>query len=240
MLRKVYFISLIAIICVTQAFAQEDESIHERVNKMHHLHKGRLKHRANEFLNSWNSSADLIKPAEHELKHKMKQNRHKGKDPKKGTEKLQRNYDRAVAADGTERSFLAETFALPMLHELDHNGDDLSGEDIYTAQYVIKFVLGVPRFNHGELDIENHPQIESELKALIEKYPDNAAHDQEIDGHIIKVFRDEADAFFTKFVAENRADYLNSNGGKSKSSSNLTGMNCGEKYEYLKKQGIMH
>jgi hypothetical protein len=83
--------------------------------------------------------------------------------------------------------------------------------------------------------------MESELAKLIKTYPDNDAHNQEIDGHIIDVFREEAQAYWNSFVAVNKAQRLRDQGGKNvvSSSSNLKGMNCGEKYEFLKKEGIM-
>ncbi|MEO9477614.1 MAG: hypothetical protein ABJG41_18860 [Cyclobacteriaceae bacterium] len=219
--------------------SQAQETLSDKVKHMHHHAKSKVKQPAYEFLSTWNTSAELIKPAQHELKHKIKQNKHKGKDPKKGTEKLQMAYDEAVKADGTERSFIAQTFAIPMLHELKTKGTALEAEDIYAAQYVIKYTLGMPRFNHGELNIDDLDQLEKELTALVAKYPDNDAHNQEVDGHVIDIFREEAGAFFQAFVAANQKE-LQKDGGKSNASSNLTSMNCGEKYEYLKEKGIMH
>ncbi len=217
------------------------ETLSDKTKHMHHHEKSKLKQVAYEFLSTWNASAELIKPASDALKEKIKENKQKGKDPEKGTEKLKLVYDEVVKADGIERSFLAETFALPMQYELKTKGEVLEPEDIYTAQYVIKFVLGVPRFNHGHLDIDNLDHMEKELKSLIEEYPDNDAHNQQIDGHIIDVFREEAGAFFDSFVTANKAQFeKDQNGNNSAVSSGLTQMNCGEKYEYLKEKGIMH
>ncbi|MEP0368290.1 MAG: hypothetical protein ABJN36_15555 [Cyclobacteriaceae bacterium] len=229
-----------ALLLLTAIHSPAQETLSDKVKHMHHHAKSKVKQPAYEFLSTWNTSADQIKPAQHELKHKIKQNKHKGKDPKKGTEKLQAAYDDAVRADGTERSFIAQTFAIPMLHELKTKGTALAAEDIYAAQYVIKYTLGMPRFNHGELDIDNLDQLEKELAALVAQYPDNDAHNQEIDGHVIDIFREEAGAFFQSFVAANQKELQKESGKSGSYASNLTDMNCGEKYEYLKEKGIMH
>ena len=199
-----------------------------------------IKKRAYEFLKTWNPSADEIRPIEKELSEKILENKQKRKDPEKGTEKIREKYDEAVEQDGKERSFLAESFAQPMLHELQQDGIALPAADIYTAQYVIKFVLGVPRFNSRELDVDDHDQMAFELTSLIATYPDNDAHDQEIDGHVITIFTEEANAFFEKFVARNRADYESGIGASSGPITGLVGMTCQEKYKYLKSKGIMH
>lgn len=197
-----------------------------------------IKQRAYEFLRTWNPSADLAKPLEVELSAKILKNKQKRKDPYKGTEKLRADISEVEQADGTERSFLAETFAQPMLYELKEWGIELPPADIYTAQYVIKYTLGVPRFNYGELDVDNHQQMESELSALIAQYPDNEAHNQQVDGHAINVFRDEANAYFEMFVSANAANLENDKG--SGPITGLSGMSCGDKYKYLKEKGIMH
>lgn len=233
-----YCIMFLMILINSIVFAQE--TLHDKVMHMHHHEKSQLKQRAFEFLSTWNTSADLIKPAKHELDHKIKENKHKGKDSKNGTEKLQKTYDDMVYADGIERSFIAETFSLPMVHELKTKGVELEASDIYTAQYVIKFTLGVPRFNHGELDENNLDQMEQELSSLINEFPENDAHNQEVNGHVIDVFRQEANAYFASFVAKNQAQLANSGGKSSGPVTGLSNMSCKEKYELLKKQGIMH
>lgn len=197
-----------------------------------------IKQRAYEFLRTWNPSSDLAKPLQEELSEEILKNKQKRKDPNKGTEKLRADIAEVEQSDGTERSFLAESFAQPMLYELKEWGIELPPADIYTAQYVIKYTLGVPRFNHGELDVDNHQQMETELTALIEQYPDNEAHDQQLDGHVINVFREEANAYFEMFVAANAANLENDRG--SGPITGLEGMSCGDKYKYLKEKGIMH
>lgn len=223
-----------------QGFTQSD--IHHKVKSLHHKEKSQIKQPIYEFLTTWNATAGSLKPAAKALKSKTIENKQKGKDPKKGTEKLQQTYDNLVELDGKERSFLAETFALPMLEELKAKGTDLGAADIYATQYVIKFVLGVPKFNHGELDIDDLDEMERELTNLINTYPDNDAHNQEVDGHVIDIVRDEAQVFFTSFVAANKKQYHKEQGNQKtdKSSASLSSMDCGEKYEYLKEKGIMH
>jgi len=222
---------------ISNLFAQQ--TLTEKAETLNDQARSTIKQRAYEFLSTFNPSSQLIKPAEKELKSKILENKQKRKDPYKGTDKLQSKYDEAVEEDGTERSFLAQSFAQPMLHELKFKGLTLEAADIYTAQYVIKYVLGVPRFNYGELDVDNHNQMENELSTLISTYPDNDAHDQQVDGHIIDIFTEQANAYFETFVAANIANF-DKDQGKSYIPNNLSTMNCGEKYEYLKKQGIMH
>ncbi|WP_422359202.1 hypothetical protein [Reichenbachiella sp.] len=218
-----------------QSFGQED--ISAKVATLHHSEKSKIRKPLYEFLSTWNTTAPQLKPAEKAIAAKKKENRQKGKDPLAGTKRLQENYEELVFMDGTERSFIAESFALPMQRELEVKGASLEAEDIYAVHYITKFVLGVPRFNHGELDINNLTQIDSELAKLIEAYPDNDAHNQEVDGHVIDVFREEAQAFYDSYVAKNKAQYKKGKGAKG---SELTSMNCGEKYKLLKDQGIMH
>ena len=215
-------------------------SLTEKAETLAHKERVSIKKRAYEFLLTWNTSADMIRPLEKEIASKVKENRQKGKDPYRGLDRLQGIYDEAVFDDGTERSFLAESFAQPMLHELKKFGLDLPAADIYTAQYVIKYVLGVPRFNHRELDVDDHDQMERELASLISEYPDNDAHDQEVDGHVIRIFTEEADAYFEKFVAANQADLANGFGSSNGPITGLSSMTCEEKYKYLKSKGIMH
>lgn len=230
---------IVFIIIYLIAFASMAQpSISDKVATLHHSEKSKIRKPLYEFLSTWNTTAPMLKPAEKAIAAKKKENRQKGKDPLAGTKKLQETYDELVIQDGTERSFIAESFALPMQRELEVKGASLAADDIYAVHYITKFVLGVPRFNHGELDINDLNQIDSELANLIEAYPDNDAHNQEIDGHVIDVFREEAQAFYDSYVAENRAQYKK---GKGKGSSNeLTSMNCGEKYKLLKEKGIMH
>lgn len=219
-------------------FAQE--SISEKVASLSHAERSKIKKPLYEFLHTWNTTAPKLKPAAKAIKDKKKENLQKGKDPMAGTKRLQEKYDELVVLDGTERSFIAESFALPMQKELEAKGISLDASDIYAVQYITKFVLGVPRFNHGELDINNLEQVDQELVKLIETYPDNDAHNQEVDGHIIDVFREEAQAFWNTFVAENKAQYRKGQGKKTGSGADLTSMNCGEKYKFLKEKGIMH
>ncbi|MDH5609071.1 MAG: hypothetical protein OEY56_06290 [Cyclobacteriaceae bacterium] len=196
-----------------------------------------------EYLYTWNHSSPLLDVAKNELNAKIKENRQKGKDPYKGTERLKEAYEEVVTADGEQRSFIAQTYALPMLMELREKGVDLEPSDIYTAQYVIKYALGVPRFNRGELDIDNLDQMEKEINELIRTYPNNYAEKLEGEGGIINIFRTNALSYYNVFVEMNRAAYLketegyagNSGGGK-----NLNQMNCGEKAEYLRKAGIIN
>lgn len=218
--------------------ALSQETLSHKVRELHHHEISKIKQITFEFLRTWNSSAPLIKPASHELKSKIKENKHKRKDPNKGTEKLQNIYDNAILADGIERSFIAQEFTIPMLDELKIKGTSLQASDIYTAQYAIKYTLGVPRFNHGHLDIDNLDQVETELETLINNYPDNDAEDIEIKDGAIALFRKESEAYFQVFVAKNRAQYEKGNKGENPNNS-LTQMNCGEKLEYLKEKGIM-
>ncbi|MEP2027040.1 MAG: hypothetical protein ABJH98_09535 [Reichenbachiella sp.] len=217
--------------------ATAQESISDKVASLHHSEKSKIRKPLYEFLSTWNTTAPQLKPAEKAIAAKKKENRQKGKDPLSGTKKMQENYDELIFLDGTERSFIAESFALPMQKELEVKGSSLEADDIYAVHYITKFVLGVPRFNHGELDINDLNQIDDELAKLIETYPDNDAHNQEVDGHVIDVFREEAQAFYDSYVAENRAQYKKGKGAKG---SELTSMNCGEKYKLLKEKGIMH
>lgn len=237
-----YFIKTLfalLIVCLLAVPGLAQETLSDKVATLHHSEKSKIRKPLYEFLNTWNTTAPMLKPAEKAIAHKKKENRQKGKDPLAGTKKLQERYDELVYQDGTERSFIAESFALPMQKELEVKGTSLDASDIYAVQYITKFVLGVPRFNHGELDINNMDQIDRELITLIETYPDNDAHNQEVDGHIIDVFREEAQAFWNEFVAKNKAQYQK---GKNKGASgpDLTSMNCGEKYKLLKEKGIMH
>ncbi|MFT6867072.1 MAG: hypothetical protein ACJA08_001911 [Cyclobacteriaceae bacterium] len=229
------------VICTSQVFAQHE--ISHKVKALHHTEMGRIKQPIYEFLITWNTSAVSMKPASKALQDKIKENKQKGKDPEKGTEKLQEAYDNLVVQDGKERSFLAETFALPMHKEMKTKGTSLDAADLYAAQYVIKFVLGMPRFNHGHLDIDNFDEMEKELTNLIQSYPVNDAHNQEVDGHVIDIFCEEAEAFFQSFVAANKKQYMKDQGnnkGDNNYVTGLTNMNCGEKYELLKEKGIMH
>lgn len=232
---KASIVLLFFVQCSVDSFGQE--TLADKVATLHHSEKSKIRKPLYEFLSTWNVTAPKLKPAEKAIAQKMKENRQKGKDPLAGTKKLQENYDELVFQDGTERSFIAETFALPMQRELEVKGAALDASDIYTVHYVTKFVLGVPRFNHGELDINDLDQVDRELVRLIDAYPENDAHNQEVDGHVIDVFREEAQAFWVSFVAQNKAQYRKGKGGKS---SELTSMNCGEKYKLLKDQGIMH
>jgi len=222
-----------------QCFAQE--TISDKVASLSHAEKGKIKQPLYEFLHTWNTASSELSPASKALEIKKKENKRKGKDLLAGTKKLQEIYDDLFVLDGKERSFLAESFVLPMQEELEVKGTTLSASDIYAVQYTTKFVLGVPEFNQGKLDIYDVKQMESELAKLIKAYPDNDAHNQEIDGHIIDVFREEAQSYWNSFVTANKAQYLKdqgfNGGGKG---PNLKSMNCGEKYELLKKQGIMH
>lgn len=227
----------LVLFCFIACQGMAQESLSDKVATLHHSEKSRIRKPLYEFLNTWNTTAPKLKPAAKELAHKKKENKQKGKDPLAGTKKLQEKYDELVFQDGTERSFIAESFALPMHKELEAKGTSLEAEDIYAVQYIIKFVLGVPKFNHGELNINDMNQIDRELITLIETYPDNDAHNQEVDGHIIDVFREEAEAFWNEFVAKNKAQYQK---GKGPSGPDLTSMNCGEKYKLLKEKGIMH
>lgn len=214
-------------------------TISEKVASLHHSEKSKIRKPLYEFLNTWNATAPRLKPAAKALEIRKKENRQNGKDPLVGTKRLQEKYDELVFLDGTERSFIAESFALPMQRELETKGASLDAEDIYAVQYITKFVLGVPRFNHGELDIYDLIQIDNELAALIQTYPDNDAHNQEVDGHVIDIFREEAQAYWNAFVAENKAQYRKGK-GKGSNGNQLTSMNCGEKYKLLKEKGIMH
>ena len=227
---------VIALIAMT---SNAQESVSDKVASLHHSEMSKIRKPLYEFLSTWNTTAPKIKPVAKELEQKKKENRQKGKDPLAGTKKLQETYDELIYLDGTERSFMAESFALPMQKELEQKGTKLDASDIYAVHYVTKFVLGVPRFNHGELDINDMNQIDQELSKLIETYPDNDAHNQEVDGHIIDVFREEAQAYYISFVEENKAQY-NKSKGKGPAGSELTNMNCGEKYKLLKEKGIMH
>lgn len=224
-------------VCLFALQGYGQETISDKVASLHHSEKSKIRKPLYEFLNTWNTTAPKLKPAAKELEVKKKENRQNGKDPLTGTKRMQEKYEELVVLDGTERSFIAESFALPMQKELETKGASLDAEDIYAVQYITKFVLGVPRFNHGELDINNLTEIDQELAKLIETYPDNDAHNQEVDGHVIDVFRAEAQAFWNSFVAENKAQYRKGKGSKG---SELTSMNCGEKYKLLKEKGIMH
>ncbi len=230
---------LIIVCCLFTCNLQAQQTLTEKSETLQDQTRSVIKQRSFEFLQTFNPSADLIAPAEKELNSKILQNKQKRKDPNKGTDELRLTYETMVKNDGTERSFLAETFAQSMLYELRKWGMDLPAEDIYTAQYVIKYVLGVPRFNRRELDVDNHNQMDTELSSLISKYPDNDAQDQQIDGRIIGVFTEESNAYFETFVASNIAQLEKSNGNKVETNS-LSTMNCGEKYKYLKEKGIMH
>ncbi|WP_456462522.1 hypothetical protein [Reichenbachiella sp.] len=225
------------LICIIAWPCLAQETISDKLATLHHSEKSKIRKPLYEFLSTWNTTAPQLKPAEKAIAAKKKENRQNGKDPLAGTKKMQEKYEELVYQDGTERSFIAESFALPMQRELEVKGASLEAEDIYAVHYITKFVLGVPRFNHGELDINDLDQIDSELAKLIETYPDNDAHNQEVDGHVIDVFREEAQAFYNSYVAENRAQYKKGKGAKG---SELTSMNCGEKYKLLKDQGIMH
>ncbi|MFY0598394.1 MAG: hypothetical protein JXR03_01900 [Cyclobacteriaceae bacterium] len=235
--RSLIFIFQVVLLLISlSAFSQE--TLSHKVKNMHHHERSKIKQMAYQFLITWNSSAGRIKPASHELKAKIKENKHKGRDHNKGTEKLRKALDEAILADGNERSFIAQEFSIPMLEELSTKGLSLDASDIYTAQYVIKYPLGVPRFNHGELDIDNLDQMERELKNLVETYPDNDAEThQKADGSIT-LFRQESQAYFQTFVAKNRAQY-EKGGDKENTVSGLSQMSCGEKLEYLKEKGIM-
>lgn len=226
---------LVICLLTLQSFGQE--AISAKVATLHHSEKSKIRKPLYEFLSTWNTTAPQLKPAAKAIAAKKKENRQNGKDPLAGTKKMQEKYEELVYQDGTERSFIAESFALPMQRELEMKGASLEAEDIYAVHYITKFVLGVPRFNHGELDINNLNQIDSELAKLIEAYPDNDAHNQEVDGHVIDIFREEAQAFYNSYVAKNKAQYKKGKGAKG---SELTSMNCGEKYKVLKDQGIMH
>lgn len=234
---KTPIVLIAAIFFSFQSLAQE--TLSDKVATLHHSEKSKIRKPLYEFLSTWNTTAPQLRPAEKAIEAKKKENRQKGKDPMSGTKKLQETYDELVFQDGTERSFIAESFALPMQRELEVKGAALDASDIYAVQYITKFVLGVPRFNHGELDINNLEQIDHELATLIETYPDNDAHNQEVDGHVIDIFRDEAEAFYKEYVAENKSQY-NKGKGSSSGGNELTSMNCGEKYKLLKEKGIMH
>ena len=221
-----------------QCFAQQ--TISDKVASLSHSERSKIKKPLYEFLHTWNTAAPDLKPAEKALASKKKENKQKGKDPLAGTKKLQEWYNELVVLDGKERSFLAESFVLPMQEELEVKGLALSASDIYAVQYTTKFVLGVPKFNQGKLDIYDVKQMESELAKLIKTYPDNDAHNQEVDGHVIDVFREEAQSYWNSFVAVNKAQRLKDQGGKGGSGPDMKNMNCGEKYELLKKKGIMH
>lgn len=188
------------------------ETMSEKVALLTHAERGKIKQPLYEFLHTWNTAAPDLKPAEKALASKKKENKQKRKDPLAGTKKLQETYDELVVLDGKERSFLAESFVLPMQEELEVKGTTLSASDIYAVQYTTKFVLGVPKFNQGKLDIYNVKQMESELAKFIKAYPDNDAHNQEIDGHIIDVFREEAQSYWNSFVAANKAQYFKDQG----------------------------
>jgi hypothetical protein len=79
--------------------------------------------------------------------------------------------------------------------------------------------------------------MEDKLSKLIKTFPDN----DEIDGYSIDVFREEVQAYWNSFLAVNKVQRLKDQGGKNvaSSSSNLKGMNCGGKYEFLKKEVMM-
>ena len=232
-------LSVFFVIYLCSYYSHGQETVSDKVASLHHSEKRKIRQPLFEFLNTWNATAPMLKPAAKELEVKKRENRQKGKDPLAGTKKLQKDCDELVFLDGTERSFIAETFALPMQKELEDKGTALGASDLYAVQYITKFVLGVPRFNHGELNINDMNQIDGELTKLIDTYPDNDAHNQEEDGHVIDIFREEAQAFWVIFVAKNKAQH--SKGKSSGSGSNeLTKMNCGEKYKLLKAKGIMH
>lgn len=236
---KTSIVFLMICLFARQGLAQE--TISEKVASLHHSEKSKIRKPLYEFLHTWNTTAPKLKPAAKALESKKKENRRNGKDPLAGTKKLQKTYNDLFVQDGTERSFIAETFALPIQKELETKGTKLDASDIYAAQYIIKFVLGVPKFNHGKLSINDMSQMNYELNLLINTYPDNDAHNQEVDGHIIDIFREEAQSYWNSFVAVNRAQYLKGQGKKgSASGSDLTSMNCGEKYKLLKEKGIMH
>lgn len=226
-------------VCIFAMPCRAQQTISEKVASLHHSEKSKIRKPLYEFLNTWNTTAPKLKPAAKALGIKKKENRQNGKDPLAGTKRLQEKYDELVFLDGTERSFIAESFALPMQKELEVKGTSLDASDIYAVQYITKFVLGVPRFNHGELNINDLNQIDNELTKLIATYPDNDAHNQEVDGHVIDIFREEAQAFWVSFVTENKSQYRKGK-GKGSGSSDLTNMNCGEKYKLLKAKGIMH
>ena len=234
---KILIASFSLFLLTFNCFGQQSAS--DKVATLSNAERSKIKKPLYEFLHTWNTAAPELRPAAKALASKKKENRQKGKDPLAGTKKLQQTYDELVALDGKERSFIAETFALPMHHELYAKGTALDASDIYAAQYIIKFVLGVPKFNHGKLDINDMDQMDRELNQLIKAYPDNDAHNQEVDGHIIDIFREEAQAFWNSFVAANKAQYLKEQGRGGGNSVNLKGMNCGEKYEFLKNEGIM-
>jgi len=220
-------------------FAQQTMSV--MVASLSHSDRSKIKKPLYEFLHTWNTAAPKLKPAAKALDNKKMENRRKGKDPLTGTKKLHKAYDELVELDGKERSFLAESFALPMQEELELKGTKLDASDIYAVQYITKFILGVPKFNQGKLDIYNVKQMESELSSLIKAYPDNDAHNQEVDGHIIDIFREEAQSFWKSFVAVNREQRLKGQGKNGGSNGpDLKNMNCGEKYAFLKKKGIMN
>ncbi|SMD32051.1 hypothetical protein SAMN04488029_0389 [Reichenbachiella faecimaris] len=236
-ISKTSIFFLIGCFFAISCFGQQ--TISDKVASLHHSEKSKIRKPLYEFLSTWNTTAPKLKPVAKEIEVKKKENKQKGKDPLAGTKKLQETYDELVVLDGTERSFIAESFALPMQKELEVKGASLDAEDIYAVQYITKFVLGVPRFNHGELDINDLNQVDRELAKLIETYPDNDAHNQEVDGHVIDIFREEAQAFWNSFVAENKAQYKKGK-GKGSNGAELTSMNCGEKYKLLKEKGIMH
>lgn len=228
---------LFLMVCLFAWPSYGQETISDKVASLHHSEKSKIRKPLYEFLSTWNTTAPKLKPASNALDAKKKENRQNGKDPLAGTKRMKEKYEELVVLDGTERSFIAESFALPMQRELEVKGTALDASDIYAVQYITKFVLGVPRFNHGELDINDLNQVDHELAKLIETYPDNDAHNQEVDGHVIDIFREEAQAFWVSFVAENKAQYRKGKGSKG---SELTSMNCGEKYKLLKEKGIMH
>ena len=236
-LAKTSIIFLTLCFFTLHSFAQQ--TISDKVASLSHSERSKIKKPLYEFLHTWNTAASELIPAEKALASKKKENKQKGKDPLTGTKKLQETYDELLAIDGTERSFLAESFVLPMQEELEVKGTALSASDIYAVQYTTKFVLGVPKFNQGQLDIYDVKQMENELAELIKTYPDNDAHNQEINGHIIDIFREEAQSYWNSFVAENKAQRLKDQGGKGGSGPDMKSMNCGEKYEFLICQVIL-
>ncbi|MFY0651444.1 MAG: hypothetical protein JXQ96_05395 [Cyclobacteriaceae bacterium] len=234
---KTSIIALILCLIVLPCLSQE--TVADKVATLSHTERAKIKKPLYEFLHTWNTAAPDLITATKELESKKKENKRKGKDLFAGTKKLKEAYDELVELDGKERSFIAESFALPMQEELEVKGATLSASDIYAVQYITKFVLGVPRFNRGHLDIYNVKQMEEELSLLIKAYPDNDAHNQEVDGHVIDIFREEAQSYWNSFVAVNKAQYQKDNGRPSGSGVDLKSMNCGEKYAFLKEQGVM-
>ncbi|MFT7157378.1 MAG: hypothetical protein ACI8Q1_002397 [Parvicella sp.] len=136
-------IFLILCLFAFQCFGQE--TISDKVASLSHAERSKIKKPLYEFLHTWNTAAPELNPVAKALASKKKENKKKGKNTLAGTKKLQETYDELIVLDGKERSFLAESFVLPMQEELEVKGATLSASDIYAVQYTTKFVLGVCR-----------------------------------------------------------------------------------------------